>query len=158
MADKEMRRNREFKRKYFINDLLVCENLLIRTFYVSSAQINQLVKKRQQGAGLMESIDDHGKPFNYKKNSNEVKEDLKISISKIPKYSGHYSREKDTTDMLTVVPGVTKQAPYGEFLRDKNYKISKDWAENIRLKVYKNHFDTCNTYRLLRLLLKLIKQ
>ena len=42
--------------------------------------------------------------------------------------------------MLTLALGVTRQALYEEFLKDKNYKVSKDWflkywAENIQVKV-----------------------
>lgn len=84
------------------------------------------MKKRQQKAGLIESIDNRGKHVNHKKYLNEVKENLKISISKIAKYRSHYSTEKDTSSILTLAPGVTKQALYEEFLKDKNYKVSKD--------------------------------
>lgn len=35
--NKEKRRNKEFKRKHFINDKLVCKNLFMRTFCVSYA-------------------------------------------------------------------------------------------------------------------------
>ena len=51
--------------------------------------------------------------------------------------------------MFTLASGVTKQAIYEEFLKDKNYKVSKDWflkywAENIQVKVYKNQVDKCD--------------
>ena len=65
-----------------------------------------------------------------------MKEDLKIFISKIPKYSSHYSREKDTTNMFTLAPGVTKQAIYEEFLKDKNYKVRKDWFFKYQAEIY----------------------
>ena len=39
----------------------------MRKFCVSSAQIARLVKKQQQGAGLIESIDNRGKHANHKK-------------------------------------------------------------------------------------------
>ena len=101
------------------------------------------------GGRINKSIANHGKHANHKKISNEVKEDLKVFISKIPEDSSHCSREKDTTNMLTLAPRVTKQVLYEEFLKDKHYKASKDWflkywAENIPIKVYKNHVDTCN--------------
>ena len=101
--------------------------------------------------GRTESIDNRRKHVNHKKIYCELKEDLKIFISKIPKYSSHYSREKDTTNMLTLAPGVMKQAFYEEFLKDKNYKVIKDWflkywAENIQVKVYKKHANTCDIF------------
>lgn len=70
----------------------------MRAFCVSSAQIDRLVKKRQQGTGLNESIDNPGKKVNHIF-FNEVKEDLKFFISNVPKYSSNYSTEKDTTNM-----------------------------------------------------------
>ena len=80
---------------------------------------------------------------------NEVKENLQIFISKIAKYRSHYSIEEDTSSISTLAPRVTKQALYEEFLKDKNYKVGKDWilkywVENIPVKVYKNHVDTCD--------------
>ena len=65
-----------------------------------------------------------------------MKENLKIFISEIPKYSSHYSREKDTTNMLTLAPGVTKQALYEEFLKDENIKSVKIGFSSIGRKIY----------------------
>ena len=38
--------------------------------------------------------------------------------------------------MFTLAPGVTKQAIYEEFLKDKNYKVRKDWFFKYQAEIY----------------------
>ena len=145
----DKRRSRKYSRKYYLNGKVVCKELFMNTFCVSSAQIHRLIKKRKEGEGVITSIDRRGKHNKQVRISEEIKNDIKAYIAKFPKYSSHYGREKDSNNMLTLAPGITKQSLYEHFIEETQYKVSKEWflkfmRENIPVQIYKPHIDTCD--------------
>ena len=87
----------------------------------------RLVKKKVNASGVVEDIDKRGKHGKQFRIGEEVIEDFKTFVAKLPKYTSHYGRGKRDGSLLTLAPGLTKAKLYKEFLAEKTYTVSQEW-------------------------------
>lgn len=136
---------RKFSRTYRIADKVVCRNMFVTNFRITSFRVNTALKKFHGRAPL---TDQRG----YKQGGHNKLPDNKVQevieqISKIPKYISHYSRTKTEANFLP--PGVTLPKMYEQYHGEYDDPVSLSCYKkifyanfNLRCKALKK--DTCN--------------
>ena len=73
-----------YSRWYYLNEALVCKEVFMSTFGISSGRIDRILKKKADYA--LVSTDGRGKHGNHPSVALEVKKSLDSLVQRIPKY------------------------------------------------------------------------
>ena len=124
--------------------------VFLHTYGISSGRLDRLLKKKQDGT-IMEK-DKRGMHGKQQGVRDEIKDDLKAFIAKIPKYRSHY---KDNADLRYLAPNVKKIDVYnmwkenssknfGDALPTYEWFLSF-WKKELSLKIHTPSTDCCAT-------------
>ena len=152
-SNDKKRRPKTNTRRYFLNKKRVCKEVFLHTFGISSGRLDRVLKKK--GDGQIMAKDARGKHGKQYKVSDEVADDLRNFIAKIPKYKSHY---KDQAEERYLAPGIKKVNVYEMWKENSETKFQNPkrqfptyewflgfWKREFKLKVHSPSRDCCST-------------
>lgn len=140
------KKQKQFSREYYLNKILVCRNMFIKTLGISTKRINtSLVKMRTEDS----ITDKRGTQGGWNKLSEDLKTQVIEHIQKFPKYISHYSRAETNSQFLP--PEMTLKKMFELYLdgKERHNTVSfssykKIFYRNFNLKFKTLKKDTCN--------------